>query len=89
MHSYIDCAMHLIFYGILAYCVERIEEFMKTRGVTPDFKTLVNVHMTDIQSHRLEWCKLKTFPKTQWIAENEIGLARMLLFIYGLFFSKY
>ena len=86
MHSYIDCAMHLIFHGILAYCVERIEEFMKTHCVTPEFEKLVNVYMTDIQSHRLEWCKLKTFPKTQWIAENEIGLARILPFVYGLFF---
>ena len=88
MHSYIDCAMHLIFHGILAYCVERIEDFMKTHCVTPDFEKLVNVHMTDIQSHRLEWCKLKTFPKKQWIAENEIGLARILPFIYGLFFRN-
>ena len=88
MHSYIDCAMHLIFHGILAYCVERIEEFMKTHSVTPDFEKLVNVHMTDIQSHRLEWCKLKTFPKKQWIAENEIGLAQILPFIYGIFFQN-
>ena len=88
MKAYIDCAMHLIFHGILAYCVERIEEFMKTHGVTPDFEKLVNVHMTDIQFHRLEWCKLKTFPKKQWIAENEIGLARILPFIYGMFFRN-
>ena len=86
--SYIDCAMHLIFHGILAYCVERIEEFMKTHSVTPDFEKLANVHMIDIQSHRLEWCKLKTFPKKQWIAENEIGLARILPFIYGIFFRS-
>ena len=86
MKSYIDCAMHLIFHGVLAYCVEKNEDFMKTHGVTPEFEKLVNVHMIDIQLHRLEWCKLKTFPKKQWIAENEIGLARILPFIYGIFF---
>ena len=59
---------------------------MKTHAVTPDFEKLVNPYMIDIQSHRLEWCKLKIFPKRQWIAENEMGLVRVLPFIYGLFF---
>jgi hypothetical protein len=62
MNAYIDCAMHLIFHGIVKYCVEEIEAFMKTHAVTPEFEKLVNPYMIDIQSHRLEWCKLKTFP---------------------------
>ena len=37
-------------------------------------------------AHRLEWCKVKTFPKKQWLAENELGLARLIPFVYGLFF---
>ena len=86
MNAYIDCCMHLIFHGIVAYCVERVEEFMKTHTLTPHFEKLVNHYMIDIQSHRLEWCKLKPFPKKQWLAENEIGLARLLPFVYGLFF---
>ena len=88
MSAYIDCGMHLVFHGIVAYCVERIEEFMKCHKVTQDFNALVNIYLTDIADHRLDWCKLKCFPKKQWLAENEVGLARILPFVYGLFFRN-
>ena len=42
--------------------------------------------MIDIMCLRLEWCKVKMFPKKQWLAENEIGSARNLPFVYGLYF---
>ena len=86
MNAYIDCAMHLLFHGIVAYSVERIDEFMKDHSLTPKFEGIVNKYMTDIMCLRLEWCKIKLFPKTQWLAENELGLARILPFVYGLFF---
>ena len=89
MNAYIDCCMHLIFHGIVSYCVERVEEFMKTHQVTPDFEKLVNIYIIDIQGHRLEWCKVKTFPKSMWLAENELALARLIPFVYGLFFLNF
>ena len=59
---------------------------MKTHQMTPDFEKLVNIYIIDIQGHRLEWCKVKTFPKSMWLAENELALARLIPFVYGLFF---
>ena len=86
MNNYLDCGMHLIFHGVLAYCVEKMDEFITDHGLTPKFEKLVNAYMLDIKSLRLDWCKMKYFPKKQWLAENELALARIIPFIYGLFF---
>ena len=85
MRCYLDCGMHLVFHGVVAYCVERIDEFLADHGLTPSFERLVNTYMLDIQSLRLDWCKMKYFPKKQWHAENELALARIIPYVYGLF----
>ena len=61
---------------------------MVDHGLTQKFERLVNSYLLDIQSLRLEWCKMKYFPKKQWLAENELALARILPFVYGLFFMN-
>ena len=75
MNAYLDCGMHLVFHGILAYCVEKMDEFLADHGLTQKFERLVNSYLLDIQSLRLEWCKMKYFPKKQWLAENELAFA--------------
>ena len=84
MNAFIDCGMHLIFHGIVAYVIEIIATFVADHGKTPQFLDMINPHLVDIANLRLEWCKTKTFPKKQWLAENELGLARVLPFVYGM-----
>ena len=86
MSAYLDCGMHLVFHGVVAYCVEEINCFLSAYALTPKFERIANIYMLDIQSLRLDWCKMKYFPKKQWQAENELALARIILFIYGLLF---
>ena len=86
MNAYLDCGIHLVFHGIVAYVVEKMDEFMADHGLTPKFERMTNIYLLDIQSLRLDWCKIKTLPKTQWQAENELGLARIIPFVYALFF---
>ena len=88
MNAYLDCGMHLVFHGIVAYCVERMDEFLADHLLTQKFERMVNVYLLDIQSFRLDWCKMKCLPKKQWLAENELGLARIILFVYGLLFMN-
>jgi len=88
MNSYLDCGMHLVFHDIVAYCVERIEEFMVDQGLTQKFERLVNPYLIDIQALRLDWCKIKFLPKRQWLAENELAFSRIIPFVYGLFFMN-
>ena len=72
MSAYLDCGIHLVFHGIVSYCVERMDEFMATHGLTQKFERLVNVYLVDIQSLRLDWCKMKFFqrnsgsPRMSW-----------------------
>ena len=88
MRSYVDCGMHLVFHGVVATCVSVMEDFMKDHGLTQQTERLANHYLQDIQSLRLEWCKMKLLPKTQSLAENELGYARLLPFIYGLLFHN-
>ena len=88
MSSYVDCGMHLVFHGVLAYTVEVMERFITDHKLSNQFLDLVNDYLDDIEGHRLEWCKVKTFPKKQWLGENELGLARLLPFVYGMFFEN-
>ena len=75
MNAFIDCGMHLIFHGIVAYVVEIIATFVTDHGKTPQFLDMINPHLDYISNLCLKWCKMKTFPKKQWLAENELGLA--------------
>ena len=88
INSFIDCGMHLIFHGILASVVEVMESFFADHKIATSFERVVNVHLLEIQSLRLEWCKTKPVPKKQWLAENELGLARIIPFIYTTFFNE-
>ena len=63
MSAYLDCGMHLVFHGIVAYCVERVDEFMADHVLTQQFERLADGYLLDIQSHKLDWCKMKYFPK--------------------------
>ncbi len=88
MSSYVDCGLHLVFHGVVAYCMEIMESFLSDHGLNPSFLVLVNDHLSDIEALRLEWIKMKCLPKRQWLGENELGFARIMPFIYGMFFEN-
>ena len=50
------------------------------------FEDLINPYLLDIQELRLDWLHMKPLPKTQWLAEDELGFSRILTFVYGQFF---
>ena len=70
--------MHLLFHGIVAYIVEQMEDFMKRHGLNKKFEKEVNQHLLELCVLRLDWCKIKTLPKKQWLAENEIRYCRVI-----------
>ena len=85
--SYVDCGMHLIFHGVLASIVEVLDSVFKDLKLGTKFENSVNVYLLEVESLRLEWCKAKPVPKKQWLAENELALARLLPFVYTTFFN--
>ena len=52
------------------------------------FETGANVFLGQVIRLRLEWCKIKTMPKTQWLAEDEVGSSRIFPFICGHFLKN-
>ena len=38
VETYLDCGMHLVFHGVVAYCVEQMEDFIKDQGSSQQFK---------------------------------------------------
>ena len=86
MHAWIDTGMHHIFHGVVADVMDESEKFMADHKLKSDFETLVNTDLLDIQMLRLEWCSVRSLPRKQWLAEDELGFSRILPYIYGMFF---
>ena len=87
INCFIDCAMHLIFHGVLATLVEVIDDFLTDQKLGTALPKISNPFLLELESLRLEWCKAKPLPKKQWLAENELALARILPFVYTTFFN--
>ena len=88
MKTYFDCGMHLVFHGIVAYCVEQLEAFIKDHGMRPVFLQRANGVLLNIADILLEWCKTKPLPKKLWLGENELALSRIMPYVYGEFFPE-
>ena len=87
INSFIDCAMHLIFHGVLTTLVEVIDDFLTNQKLGSAMEKTLNPFLLKVESLRLEWCKAKLLPKKQWATKNELALARILPFVYTTFFN--
>ena len=46
MDAFVDCGMHLVFHGIVAYTVERMEDFTTDHGLEKTFEKLsINTYL--------------------------------------------
>ena len=82
----LDVGMHLMFRGVVADIMDVASKFMRDHNLEAEFHRKVNGHLAEIQSLRLDWCRTKTLPNVQWQGEDEIGIARVMPFVYGQFF---
>ena len=82
----IETPLHLLFHGVLDDVVKVLHQFMADHNLQTSFENYVNRDLSDIAELRLEWCKTKTLPKKLWLGENELGYARILMYIYAQFF---
>ena len=86
MSVWIEAGMHHIFHGIVARVMSLFEQFFKDEDKNTEFEALVNPHLLEIASLRLDWLHIRPLPKTMWLAEDELGLSRIMSFVYGQFF---
>ena len=52
--AHLDCGMHLLFHGIVAYIIEQMEDFMKRHGLNKRFKKEVNQNLLELCLLRLD-----------------------------------
>ena len=84
INSFIDCAMHLIFHGILTSLVKVIDDFRTDQKLGLALEKILSSFLLELQlveSLRLKWCKAIPLPKKQWLAKNELALAHILPFV--------
>ena len=86
MSTWIDAGMHHIFHGIVARIMLLMEEVFTDEDKKTTYEDIVNPYLLEIKALRLDWMHVKTLPKTQWLAEDELGFARIMCFAYGQFF---
>ena len=80
---WINAGMHNIFHGVVARIMQAMEEAFTHDLKKTEFENLGNPHLLDIASLRLDWLHVKPLPKTQWLAEDELGFSRISVFAYG------
>ena len=51
------------------------------------FVDFANSVLIDIESLRLDYCKVKTLPKAAWVGENVMAYMRLFSYLYGMFLS--
>ena len=81
--------MHLLGHGIVGTLIEEIKKVMTHHGLWTTFIEFVNPMLEDIASFRLDWCKVKTLPKANWLGEDCFGFARLMYYLFIQFTKKY
>ena len=86
MSAWIAAGMHHIFHGIVARIMLAFDEVLTDKDRKIPFEDIVNPYLLDIVTLRLDWVHVKQLPKTQWLAEDELGFSQIMAFIYGQFY---
>ncbi len=86
MSCFVATILHLLFHGVIPDIMELIFAIFKENSLGMSFDRRVNVILKDVADMRLEWLKIKMFPPTQWLAEDVMGLSRIMPYIYSQFF---
>ncbi len=77
--------MHQLRHGVISNIVIEFHKFLTFRNRGVELKTVVNKFVLDIISFQLGWCKLKTYPKKQWVSENTFGSSRLIQYFMAMF----
>ena len=89
INIFVDTAMHLIGHGIIGTLLELMESVLTEHKLWTAFQNFANPILSEIADMRLDWCKIKTLPNTNWLAEDCFGFGRIVAYIIGLFLESH
>ena len=87
-HKQPDMPMHGLAHGIIPDVMNVLHQILARYGKFTAFVNFANPIIEDVANMRLDYCKVKQLPKAAWIAENVMGYARMMPYLYGMFLSN-
>ncbi|EJK52081.1 hypothetical protein THAOC_28686 [Thalassiosira oceanica] len=85
---WLETAMHQLGHGVIASLIELVESIFTEHKLWSEFCRFATKLFGDVMAFRLEWCHLKSLPKSCWLAEDEFGYGRLMLFVYGQYFIQ-
>ena len=78
--------MHAIAHNMTAHVMDFHHQILSKWKKFYDFVGFANEIISDIETFKLEWCKVKSLPKASWIGENKMAFVRLSSFLYGMYF---
>lgn len=85
-HRFPMAPMHAIAHNMTAHVMDFHHQILSKWKKFNEFVGFANEIISDIETFKLEWCKVKTLPKASWIGENKMAFVRLSSFLYGMFF---
>ena len=80
--------IHAIAHNMTAHVMDFHHQILSKWKKFNDFIGFANEIIYDIETFKLEWCKVKRLPKASWIGEHKMAFVRLSSFRYGMFFPN-
>ncbi|EJK68844.1 hypothetical protein THAOC_09946 [Thalassiosira oceanica] len=87
MPAFINSPMHLVMHGVATDSMEIVHKHLTKLQKLSTFETFANRYLQEIERFRLGYCRTRRLPKTFWLAEDILGLTRIMPCVYGLAFA--
>ena len=80
--------MHGLTHGIIPDVMVVLHTILLHHKKLTTFNDFANPIMDDVASFGLDYCKLKSLPNANWVAENSMAFMRLFSYLYGMFVSN-
>ena len=74
-----------MFHGV---ATDTMHTFLSKFSKLSTFETFANRYLEEIETFRLGYCRTRRLPKTFCLAEDILGLTRIMSCVYGLFYAE-
>ena len=83
-----DLPLHNMAHGIIADVIAAIHSILSAKQKFEAFTRFGNKILSEVESCKLDFCKVKLLPKTAWVGENTMGYMRLLSYLYAMFLAN-